>query len=289
MSFENYLQKAWSEHASDAEQVSRGFGEGLSMLSTMQQIAPMAGLVTHVMGEHLAKWEEGVQWLSKLQEHDQMQVGSEADQAVRRSQAALSLGGGLSDTVDQFHSSDQVRILAVTASALAARDSGRAELYFRRALKLVETALGEKDPGVKALAVTGHNLACALEEKSTLSKSERGLMILAAETSRKLWAKVGTWLEVSRAEYRLAMTFLRAGETLIALQHAKLCRVLCVENKAGPLDLFFAFEAVALAERANGQSFEFREALNLAEIHFAMLAADDKAWCASSLEKMRQP
>jgi hypothetical protein len=42
-------------------------------------------------------------------------------------------------------------------------------------------------------------------------------MIFAAKTTRKYWEIAGTWLEIERAEYRLAMTYLAAGDLNVAL------------------------------------------------------------------------
>lgn len=65
-------------------------------------------------------------------------------------------------------------------------------------------------PAFRALAVTGNNLACTLEEKNHRSLQETELMILASRTARKYWELAGGWLEISRAEYRLAMNYLQA-------------------------------------------------------------------------------
>ena len=64
----------------------------------------------------------------------------------------------------------------------------------------------------RALAVAANNLASSLEERSTRSAGERELMILAAQTARHYWGRAGGWLETERAEYRLAMSWVQAGD-----------------------------------------------------------------------------
>jgi hypothetical protein len=75
-------------------------------------------------------------------------------------------------------------------------------------------------------------------------------MILAAETGRKYWELAGTWVEVERAEYRLAMTYMHAGQLDKALKHARLCESICNENDAAPFEKFFAAEALVKVQRA---------------------------------------
>lgn len=45
-------------------------------------------------------------------------------------------------------------------------------------------------------------------------------MLLAAQTARKFWEQAGTWLQVEKAEYRLSMTYLQAGDPGKAWQRA---------------------------------------------------------------------
>ena len=111
---------------------------------------------------------------------------------------------------------------------------------------LVQT-LPKDDPAVRSMAVTGNNLAFALEEKAILSDGETTLMIQAAQAARKYWELAGTWLHVERAEYRLAKTYLKAGNKMKAREHATECLKLCEAHLADDFEMTYAREIVELA------------------------------------------
>ena len=112
-------------------------------------------------------------------------------------------------------------------------------------------------------------------------------MILAAQTARRCWAIAGGWLETERAEYRLAMTWLQAGDRALARQHAQNCLVIVEANNAPALERFFGWEALGRVERAAGNSSGHALALEQAETAFAALDASDHGWCQAALDKLR--
>jgi hypothetical protein len=61
---------------------------------------------------------------------------------------------------------------------------------------------------------------------------------------------------------------------------------LCQENKAGDLDMFFGYEALAVVERAKGNQIGFQKAVAQAKHYFEKLPAEDKSWCEASLKKI---
>jgi hypothetical protein len=198
----------------------------------------------------------------------------------------MKLGRDELPDLENFGRSDQIRILAMASSALSERETNRSRQLLLKALDLARLGLEKKDPANRALAVTGNNLACALEEKKSKTPADRELMILAAKTGRGYWEVAGGWLEVSKAEYRLGMTYLEAGDRTKALKHAQICLEMCRDNKAGDLDMFFAFEILAKAERSRKNDLGFQEALEKANQYFNKLSVDDKTWCESSLKKL---
>jgi hypothetical protein len=60
MNFQIYLNKAWNDHADNLPAVELGFSTGLELAETNEELAQLCGLMTHVMGEHLARWDEGI-------------------------------------------------------------------------------------------------------------------------------------------------------------------------------------------------------------------------------------
>lgn len=239
MTFETYIHEAWNDHPTQSEKLAQEFAERFSLIQSNEQIAQLIGLVTHVMGEHLARWEDGVNLLTHLEVHPLFGKGTETENALRRSKAVLNLARSESFELQTFNLSDQIRILAIAAAALADKNSSRAQRLLKKALSLAESGLEQTDPANRALAVTGNNLACALEEKPGRSREETELMLLAAKTGRKFWEIAGTWSQVFWAEYRLAMSHLQAGQKAEALSHAKTCQRIGEENQATKEDLVY--------------------------------------------------
>ena len=172
---------------------------------------------------------------------------------------------------------------------LAAHAPARALGLLRETLDAARlSGLPDNDPMHRAVAVASHNLACTLEETADRSADERALMILAAQTSREHWERAGTWLEVERAEYRLAMTWLQAGDPAQARQHAQACLDIVAANDGPALERLFGWEALGLVERAAGHTADHADALAMARAAFAELSADDQGWCADSIAKLAQ-
>lgn len=286
MNFAEYLNQAWQDHATNAEKVSREFSTGLSLIETNEQLVQLSGLVMHVMGEHLGRWNEGISVLESLKKLSSFIPGSETEKTVARSIASLQIRNGQIESLNSFELSDQIRILAVAGSALSERDTKKSKDLLLRALDLAQSGLEKSDPANRALAVTGNNLACALEEKKFRSSEETELMVLAAKIGRTYWERTGTWLEVSRAEYRLAISYLEAEQVSKALEHAQICVELCRENNASDTDMFYAYEALARVERERANQLGFHEAVETAKTYFDKLNPDDKSWCESSLKKL---
>lgn len=278
--FDEFLELAWNDHATKTAEVADRLATALAMVETPEQVPRLAQLITHVFGEHLGAWDKGINLLSKFPD-------ASTSSAVLRSIAALELASGRKASVEDFSLSDQVRVLAIAASALSEQnDPERAHRFFREAIGRTLLGLPKDDPANRALAVTGNNLACALEEKSTRTESETDFMILSAQTARKYWEIAGTWMEVERAEYRLSQSYLKANDFAKSLAHSQDCLEIAIANNAPPLELFFGYEALALAEKARGNILGFQKALEHIKVNFDLLSSEDKSWCEKTLKKL---
>ena len=117
----------------------------------------------------------------------------------------------------------------------------------------------------------------------------RALMIRAAQTARHHGAVAGTWLETERAEYRLALTWLQAGDLAQARTHAQNCLAVVAANEGAALERLFGWEALGRVERAAGNATGQAQALAHARTAFAALDASDQSWCRASIDKLAAP
>lgn len=286
-SFEEFIQRAWAEHGKQPEQVASRIESGVALVTNGDQAAKLAQLTAHVFGEHLGKWDQGVSYLEQIKRHASLASEKENLNAVDRALAGLQIAGGIKRDISLVSNSDNIRALALAASALGGHQKFlMAKKYFEQASGLANEKLPPKDPAYRALAVTGNNLACALEEMSSLSDEDSSFMIFAANSARQYWEVAGTWLEVERAEYRLSRSYLRAQLLEQALGHAKKCLEMVEKNAAPALEFFFAYEAMALVNHASKNIPEFVVAVNQMKFYFEKLDESDRPWCKQSLDKI---
>jgi hypothetical protein len=287
MDFETFIGQAWTDHAEAPQAVADRLGEATALAGDEGQLNQLMNLAHHVHGEHLGAWPQGIAFIEHLSTAPAFVAGGASGQAARRFIASLRLSGGQADGLDALTPSDRIRVLAMAAANLGSREPLRAGGLLRDALDLAQrTDLPANDPMNRALAVTGNNIACTLEEKPERSADERDLMILAAQTTRRHWAIAGTWLETERAEYRLANTWLQAGDLVRAREHAQACLEIVAAHDGAALERLFGWEALGLVERAAGNATGHAQALARAREAFAELDEADKSWCAASIDKL---
>jgi hypothetical protein len=288
MEFNTAMSQAWKDHADDAPGVALRLPSLLPLAADEAQLERLAALIHHVHGTHLGQWEMGAAALAPLRSASAYRDDGSSGQALRRALASLALSAGTPPA--SLSPSDQVRVHAMAAENLTAHDSARAMQLFQTTVDLAQrSGLPDSDPMHRAVAVTSHNLACTLEQKTERSDDERALMIMAAQSSRHHWERAGTWLEVERAEYRLAMSWLQAGDLAQARQHAQTCLEVIGANDGAALERLFGWEALGRVERAAGNAVGHAHALAKAREAFAQLSPDDQGWCAESVEQLAAP
>jgi hypothetical protein len=258
---DDWLDQAWTDHAADPEGVWTRIPDAPLRDDPPQRRFRLAHLAAHVGGEHLGRWTEAEALLDRLAAP--LDPGSPEGCGIRRLQGALAWASGDRARAEAFLSRAvpagtpagwvRGRMLAVAATTL----TGRRELdgafaAFEAALASAEPAPGPADPLARELAVAGNNLASALEERAPLAPVDRERVLVAARAARRWWEVAGTWLEVERAEYRLALSHLAAGRPDGALEHALACRRIVAEHGDDAFERVFAHEALARALRAGG-------------------------------------
>lgn len=286
MKFSEFLSQGWSDHGDHPEKVAQSLEEGLSLCGSAEDVIALVNLTTHLYAEHLRTFTEGERKLREFQKSDFV-VGSPAEFAITRAIMAFRLcEGGIDPAEDRLGltPADLTRSLSIAASALALRDSERSEKYLRQALELAASLeMKTTDPVARALAISGNNIASKLEEKPERTRQQTTLMLLAAETGRKYWELAGTWMEVERAEYRLAKSHLAAGNLAEARLHAELCLSISQQNSAPALEIFFAYECLAQIEKVSASN-AFQSSLHLAKEWFEKITPDEQSWAKKSLE-----
>jgi tetratricopeptide (TPR) repeat protein len=298
MTLDEFVAKGWSDHATDAEGVFRRLPEGLALVTERRHMPPFAGLVVHVAGEHLGRWDEGLALLGSLESLPAWDPATPEGKSVMRSESVLHLCAGRTAEAARCEAagrsggglpaaSDRVRVLAIVASALTGqRRLEEASRHFEEALALAEYGPGKDDPAARALAVTSNNLAVELETRPTRTSAERDLMLRAAKAGRRWWEVAGGWTEVERSEYRLAMSHLKAGEAAAALAAARRCREIVVKNGDDPFEAFFAHEALARAHHALGDEAAARREGDGAAALLPKIEEDSRAYCEGESKKL---
>jgi hypothetical protein len=287
MTFDEFHQKAWSEHFLDAGAVAARFPAALALVEKPEQVALFARLVAHVEGEHLGRWTKGLELLGALGDHAARLADDAGRSALDRFTRSLRFCGGDGGALDGLSSSDRARVLAVAGPALAAQGAvARGFDLFREAASAADL-LDRADPAQRDLAVAGNNLSLGLEEKPGRTAEETELMLFAARTGRRFWEIAGGPTQVMRAEYRLAKSHVAAGNADEAVKHAETALELAAAHSAGDTDVFFLYEALAWAERARGRLEGFARAVEHARERFGRLSEEDREWCEPELKKLQ--
>jgi len=298
MDLGQFVSEGWQKHAEDEQGVFDSLPEGVALVTEAKHAPMLAGLVVHVAGEHLGRWSDGLELVGRLEEHESVESGSPAWKSLQRSKAVLHHCAGDGDARDACiaagsdpdhpESSGRVRVMAIASSALLGQKRiDDAMAAFGEATDLAAYGPVKGDPAAIGLAVAGNNIACALEDSKERSDAASALMLKAAQAGRTYWEIAGTWTNVERAEYRLAMTNLQLGDADAALRHAQSCLSVCNVNDADPGELFFAREALTKAWHAKGSATAAKENRDAAAAQVAAVKDEGfRSYCEGELAKL---
>ncbi len=287
MSFDDFIETAWNDHADRAQEVADRLLSSRTVVAAPADIAPFARLVTHVYGEHLGQWDAGVALLNSLRDLPCWDAGAAASGVVERGVAVLRYCGNGDRALDALSAEDRIAVLATASSAFVGRNECKRGLAaFAVAKELANAGLPEGSPAFRALAVGGNNLAAALEEKPDRDATETAGMVNAAEAGVTYWKLAGTWLEEERAYYRLARSLLQAGNPQEAARSAQRCVEICSGNQAPPIETFFGFAVLSIAQRACGDRDRSEQSRLQAMQSYELVPAEEKQWCESDLKEL---
>jgi tetratricopeptide (TPR) repeat protein len=282
--FDAFLEAAWNDHGGDAPAVAKRLAQSLDVIVAAEQVTPYARIVTHVYGEHLARYADGVALLERLRTHPAWDGSAATTGAVARGIATLRYCSGDASVLAALAADERIVVLATAASAFAEQKAyKRAIGTYTEALALARDGLADDSPALRSLAVGGNNLAAVLEEKTDRDASETRGMLTAAQGGLDYWRRAGTWLEEERAELRLSSSRRSAGDYDGALHHAQRCLALCHAHDAPAVEHFFGVAALALAQRSAGLADEFEVSRRLARQWHERVDPTERAWCDTTV------
>lgn len=282
MDFEPFMATGWDEHATSPRAVAdRLSAQGMGLASEPAHCLALMRLMAHIWGEHLGDWDEGARRLRAVTTLPAWDHSPALSTALARHLASLAWCAGRPEDLEALAPEDRMAALAQSAAALAGRSQlPRALAAHDAAWALLDThRLADDSPAWRALAVGGHNLAVALEELPERDDATAAGMVRAAEASVQAWRHAGTWLEVERAEYRLARSLMKAGEARKAQAAAGRCVAICQAQDAPAFERFFAHAVLALAARQAGDTSSFAAERKAAIAWQGQVPAEEQSWC----------
>lgn len=281
--FDTFLQQAWADHADHSQAVAQRLRTQTPAPQTADHLAALSRLVVHVCGEHLGAFEDGRWRLAALKTHPLADASVQS--ALRVGAAALTLAEHGTADCEGFSLDELIRSEASAAAICVGRKGTvRAMGLLRSARERLADAPAAPAVTHRPLAIACNNILWELHERgATRSAADTQAMLDVAAACRVHWSKAGTWLEVERADYGLALAHLCAGLLDTALQFAGQCLAGCVQNKAPPYEHFYAHEALARVRHARGDTVLCAGHVAAAKAAFKVLAAPDQDACRLAL------
>lgn len=285
MNLQTFISTGWADHADNASAVAERLAQSLHLVTSPEHVPPFVRLTTHVYGEHLARWDEGVALLESLRASPAWDGSPAQTGAMTRGVAALRHCSGSKTALDGLSLEDRITVLATAALAFVGQKSTQAGIdAYAQATALAEAApLPPDSPAVRALAAGGNNLAAELSEKAERDAAETAGMLAAAAGGLTYWKLAGTWLEEERAEYMMSVCLRKAGNADAAIEHAAHCIAICEANDAPAFERFFGHAVLAMAQREANDIGAFTESRATALRCHAQIDSAEQTWCATEL------
>jgi hypothetical protein len=287
VTFDRFLARCWNDHVGRADAVARRLRLRTPAPQEPRQLAALVRLVVHLLGEHLGRLDDARWRLNALRSHALAADGVGAA-ALRVGIATLDLFEEHDDALLSLQAADVAHVEAGTASMCLARGQ------FARALALIDSAGSRlaasphaRPEDHRPLAAACNNMAWELHRLGERRSADHtDAMLRVAAASREHWSRAGTWLEIERADYTLAITHLAAGLHDDAWRHAAQCLAVCLRHQAPPFERFYAHEAMARVHHARREAGELAHHLQELRKAFAALSADDQTSCRGEFDAL---
>jgi hypothetical protein len=286
LGFDEFLQQAWADHAERAEAVADRLRTETPAPTKSEHIGALVRLVVHLLGEHLGRFDDARWRLAALADHPLLDEAAQS--ALRVGQAALDLAQRDATAV-RLSATERTRAEATAAAVSVVRGQSARALHLlasarERVARLPEATAADHRP----LAVACNNMAWELHARGAArSDEDSAAMLDIAAASRAHWSMAGTWLEVERADYCLALTHLAAGRADAALPFAAQCLAACIAHDAPPYEHFYGHEALARVQHARGDGAATAHHVQAARAAFERLDVDGQSGCRKTLDELR--
>jgi len=286
-----FIEQAWNDHVNDLPAVLARLNQGEALLAeSPAKLNDFLQLAAHLHLEHRGD----AQAMASLLDRQALLVAGDAnaqstvESTVAKARLTMALLRGESPDASALPIAVRVRAHGDAACGLAGRgDHEQARRLLQAAAAIARDADdAHRTPAGKALAASYNNLAGVLLDGSRSPPAD-ALMLEAAAQARSAWAAAGTWLNVERAEYLLAIAHAAAGQGAQAAEHAQACAAICDANAADAFERFFAQEAMARALIAQGQPDAARQQTTRMQAQLADIGDDgNRAYAASVLARL---
>lgn len=278
------IDAAWNDHATDSRGVAARLTAARPLLEREPaQVGAFMWLAEHLLLAHLADPDAMEPWIAVAGPLVAQQP--DAAPALERARLATRLLRGAELKPGEQTPAVQVRALGTLANGLGMRGDGAAARRLLDQAAALARAPGAGPDALKGLAAAYHNVASHLID-GVRDVQLDGLMMDAARGSRDTWREAGTWLNVERGEYQLALCAAAIGDSAQAVAHARACLAICEQNDADAYERFFGHEVLGRALVASGDRAAAREQLAAMHSLLDSIAAADRAYPQSAFDKL---
>ncbi|CZF82060.1 hypothetical protein GCE9029_03004 [Grimontia celer] len=248
--FTSTLNQGWQQHESEPDSVFDSMASMLDSLDPEQTESAMT-LLLHTAIGHLSAPEKLLHLLASLNSNQ-----SNLPSSLRAQVVADYFSTNVLCDMSHLTTDEQHRVFTQIANEYTAlENTAQASQWLTMATEGVSERSVSK-PLARAIAITGNNLACRFEDLKYRTPEQDQQMIKAAQLALQYWRVAGGWIQEERAEYRLAMSLIKAGQYQDARTHAERCEAICIENEADDFERYFASDLLMLVHFHLAQSFK---------------------------------
>ncbi|WP_322804222.1 hypothetical protein SO574_17920 [Vibrio alfacsensis] len=264
--FDAFINQSWQQHEAQPQQTYNQLEQALSEVKDTSHAERILPLMLHTAIGHLHDSNLFLLSLDKLENG----VATQCLARKRAKSVAQYFVDQNMDHIADLGDVDQRRVFAQIANELSAMNElEQASSWLANAADGIDSST-VAEPLARSIAITGNNLACQYEELETRSEAQVEHMLEAATLALEYWKIAGGWMQEERAEYRLAMSLLKAGNPQRAKVHADCCEAICRQNGENAFELFYAHDLLMLVH------------YHLSQVSKQTLTADDQKYCENS-------